>query len=176
MPAPQSLKCLIISDQLIPGRANYGACHDVFEMTKRFGSVYLEAEFADGPRVGAFDLLLISGHASASGAVINIDGTDLVIQRHLAEIRARIVYLNACDAGRNVELLTQCFAALGAEAIVAPMSKVPWGSWDNEATRIFVRSLLNGYDVSDAIRACDPVWPTENPYSVHYRETKPNEA
>jgi hypothetical protein len=162
-----SLKCLIISDQLVRGVPRQGACHDVFEMTRGFGSLYFESEFADQRLLGRFDLVLLSGHAKDKGRAIDIDGVDLVIPRHLAKVRARIVYLNACFAGRNAKLLSQCFCVLGATAAVAPATEVPWGRCDNDATRTFARSILAGLDVTDAVRACDPLWPVGNPYEAH---------
>jgi hypothetical protein len=106
------IRLLVISDQLIPGRARHGACFDVFEMTKFYGSEYYESEFKNVSIAGEFDLVLISGHATVGTSFISIDGVNLVISRDLSEVRCRIAYLNACHAGNNPRLLEQCFATM----------------------------------------------------------------
>ena len=166
MNGQRSLRCLIISDQLIPGVSRHGACYDVFQMTRDCGSVYLESDFATESHTGTFDLVLISGHANDRGSFIDIDGVELSISKHLATIRSRVVYLNACDAGQNADLIAEYFTTFGAEWVVAPVSEVPWGKHDNAATRTFAHYLLAGLDVTDAVPACDRLWPAENPYRV----------
>lgn len=166
------LRCLVISDQLIRGVANYGACHDVYRMTEHHGSVYLESEFASALPEGAFDLVLISGHATAAELTILIDDTKLSISKHLNAVRSQVVYLNACNAGRNQAMLAECFTVLNAQWVVAPVVEVPWGQEDNVATRIFARCLLAGLDVDDAVRNCDDLWRSRNPYRVFHRAGK----
>jgi len=162
-------KTLVISDQLIPGRGRYGACFDVFEMTKVYGSEYYESEFKNASIAGKFDLLLLSGHTSKSSALISIDGVDLVIPRDLTEVRCRLVYLNACHAGNNELLLEQCFSTVRASHVVAPVEDVPWGNKDNQATLLFFKSLLKGFDAFSAVRASDSLWSAGNPYRVYSR-------
>jgi hypothetical protein len=126
----------------------------------------LESEFKQSTLSGFYDLVLISGHAAQSGVEVDIDGVTLKLGRDLSDVRTEVVYFNACDVGSNRVLLEESFSALGAKYVVAPVSMVPWGKHDNEATRTFARCLLSGSSVEDALQACDRLWPGGNPYRV----------
>jgi len=66
-------------------------------------------------------------------------------------------------------MLTECFKILDAQWVVAPIEKVPWGKEDNNATRTFALCLLAGFDIESAVRRCDTLWSSGNPYRVFHR-------